>query len=259
MDRKYGRKRDVHDDRDKIFRSSLSPKVIPRRVDLRPFMGPIKDQGNEGSCTGHAGSSAVEMIYCKYKNAAPLLSPQNLYVNELLDEGSFPEDAGAAPRTICKILNSLGVSEESIEPYTVGKFVKPTDAQVANALKYKLGGYHRITSLQDFLLCLGDPTPWPVPIGFDVYASFETDQVANTGMMPVPDTSHETLMGGHETLGVGYDLDMKCSDGSLGVAIVQNSYGASWGDHGVFYMPLKVLGDANMASDKWIIHPGHWS
>lgn len=258
MDRKYGRARDVHDDRDKLFRSSLSPQAIPRRVDLRPFMGPIKNQGHEGSCTGHAGSSAVEMIYRKYKNASPILSPQNLYVNELLLEGTFPQDNGAMPRSICQVLNSLGVCEESVEPYVVGKFVKPTAAQAANALKYKLGGYHRLTSLQDFLLCLGDPTPWPVPIGFDVYESFETDAVSNGGMMPVPDTKREQLLGGHETLGVGYDLDMKASDGSLGMAIVQNSYGADWGSSGCFFMPLRVLGDASMASDKWIIHPGHW-
>ena len=40
---------------------------VPQQVDLREWSGPIKDQGEEGSCTGHAFSSAREWIARKYE------------------------------------------------------------------------------------------------------------------------------------------------------------------------------------------------
>ena len=62
MKRQFGMKRDVHDVRDRIYRGPRAPCVVPQLIDLREFGGPIKDQGEEGSCTGHAFSSAREWI-----------------------------------------------------------------------------------------------------------------------------------------------------------------------------------------------------
>lgn len=252
MDRKYGRAKDFADYRDTFLPPRFRAVRLPPVVDERASGGPIKDQRHLGSCTGHAGSESLEWQFRKYLKAAPILSPLNLYVNELRTEGTFPDDNGAMPRTICQVLKSIGVCEESVEPYTdKGGFTAPTDAQTANAAKYKIGGYHRLQGLQDVLLCLGDPTPWPVLIGFDVYESFETDIVSNTGKMPTPDTKREQLLGGHEVLGLGYNMADK-------VVICQNSYGAAWGDKGFFYMPFEVIGNADMVSDLWIAHVGSW-
>jgi hypothetical protein len=65
MNRKFGAKRDVHDVRDRMYRGARAPFVVPQEVDLREFGGPVKDQGEEGSCTGHAFSSAREWIAWK--------------------------------------------------------------------------------------------------------------------------------------------------------------------------------------------------
>src|SRR3979411_1778802 len=98
MIRKFGAVRDVHDVRDRMYRASPPTLSIPLHVDLREWGGPIKDQGEEGSCTGHAFSSAREWIARKYEKASPILSPQCLYVEELIADGSFPKYERAMPR-----------------------------------------------------------------------------------------------------------------------------------------------------------------
>ena len=50
MERKFGALRDVHDVRDRMYRAaSARPTVL--HVDLPEWGGPVKDQGEEGSCT----------------------------------------------------------------------------------------------------------------------------------------------------------------------------------------------------------------
>jgi hypothetical protein len=163
--RKFGALRDVHDVRDRMYRPARRPAPVPQHVDLRQWAGPIKDQGDEGSCTGHAFSSAREWMARRYERTSPILSPQCLYVEELLADGSFPKDEGAMPRTGCQVLTAKGCCETALYPYVAGKFTAPTPEQSQNALKYKTGAYHRIGTLPDFLSCLADATPWPVLVG----------------------------------------------------------------------------------------------
>lgn len=248
--RKFGTLPDVHDVRDRMYRTSSLSRPIPQRVDLREWGGPIKDQGEEGSCTGHAFSSAREWIARKYEKDSPVLSPQYLYVEELIVNGSFPEDDGAMPRTCCQVLTAKGCCEASLYPYVAGKLIAPTPDQTQNAGKYKTGAYHRIGTLPDFLSCLADPTPWPILVGFVVYASFITQQVADTGIMPIPKPG-EQQQGGHEVLCLGYDFATQ-------MALIQNSWGEDWGQQGYFWMPFSTI--ASPETDLWIVHTGGpWS
>jgi C1A family cysteine protease len=246
MIRKLGALRDVHDVRDQMYRASRLAPSVPLHVDLREWGGPIKDQGEEGSCTGHAFSSAREWIARKYEKASPILSPQCLYVEELIADGSFPKDDGAMPRTGCQVLTAKGCCEASLYPYVAGQFTAPTPAQAQNALKYKTGAYHRIGSLRDFLSCLADPTAWPVLVGFAVYESFMSQQVADTGVMPIPKPGEER-QGGHEVLCLGYDFPKQ-------LALMQNSWGDGWGQRGYFWMPFEVISSPD--TDLWMVHTG---
>ncbi len=246
MTRKFGARRDVHDVRDRKYRASPRPEPIPQHVDVREWSGPIKDQGEEGSCTGHAFSSAREWIARKYEKSSPILSPQFLYAEELIAEGRFPGDEGAMPRTGCRVLAAKGCCETALYPYAAGQLTMATTEQLQNALRYKTGAYHRIESLSDFLRCLADATPWPVAVGFTVYESLMTQQVADTGVMPIPKLG-EWQRGGHEVLCVGYDLPKQ-------LALMQNSWGDGWGQGGYFWMPFDVVASAD--TDLWMVHTG---
>ncbi|MGB8012514.1 MAG: C1 family peptidase [Terriglobales bacterium] len=244
--RKFGALRDVHDVRDRMYRTALPARPVPPHVDLREWGGAIKDQGEEGSCTGHAFSSAREWMARKYEKSSPVLSPQCLYAEELLASGDFPNDDGAMPRTGCQVLTAHGCCETALYPYVAGKITRPTPEQSENALKYRTGGYHRIGTLTDFLSCLADSRPWPVLVGFTVYESFLSDQVAESGIMPVPQPG-EQQQGGHEVLCLGYDVAKQ-------LALIQNSWGKGWGQRGYFWMPFAVIKAAD--TDLWLVHTG---
>lgn len=226
------------------------------QADLRKFCGPVKNQGSEGSCTAHAGTSAAELINRMYLKSSPVFSPQYTYVRELLLDGDFPNDDGSDGETLCQTLIVNGCCEESLFPYVAGQIIKPTSAQDANAATHKLGAYHGLTGSQVALSVLGDPVPWPVEVGFEVFESFESDETAETGVMSVP-KSGEQVLGGHEVLMVGFDVSSypvirpkNCPP----AALIQNSWGMGWGIEGFFWMPLAIL-DAP-STDLKIVHSG---
>jgi hypothetical protein len=230
---------------------------LPVTVDTRTSCGPVKDQGSEGACTAHAGTSAREWIGRRYlKQPTKVFSPQYVYAKELIAQGDFPQDDGSDGTTLCGVLTSSGCCELDLYPYVPGQINMPTVAQDQNAVAFRLGAYHGLQGSQTALSVLGDPTPWPVEIGFTVYESFESDELAETGIMPIPAPSEEQI-GGHEVLMVGYDV------GSVptlrpancpAAALIQNSWGTSWGIGGFFWMPLQIL-DAQ-DSDLKIAHSG---
>src|SRR5271170_3870095 len=77
------------------------PTSYPLYGDLSPFDGPIKDQGQEGSCTGHAFSEYAEWVVRKYfpGNGPLIFSPQFLYALALMADGNFPNDDGSDGET----------------------------------------------------------------------------------------------------------------------------------------------------------------
>lgn len=230
---------------------------FPTAVDLRPSCGPVKDQGNLGSCTGHAFSSAMEWIFRKYLGKQPILSPLYLYAQELKSDGNFPNDEGSDGVTGCNVAVASGCCEDSLYPDASQKILEPTVAQNVNAAQYRMGAYHGLSGSGTALSILGDPTPWPVEIGFTVYDSFESDEVANSGVMPMPG-SGESVLGGHEVLMVGYDVGATPTlrpKGSLPSALIQNSWGTGWALEGFFWMPLAMLDSPD--TDLKILHSGH--
>ena len=86
----------------------------------------------------------------------------------------------------------------------------------------------------------------PFVVGIVVYESFESDTVAKSGYVPMPNVTSEAMLGGHAVLCVGYN-DIKK------VWIMRNSWGTSWGDRGYFYLPYAYLLDNTLTSDLWNI------
>ena len=244
MKMKYGWKPQLPDARDYQFKVE-APIVLPPVIDLRTTCPPIVDQGDLGSCTANSIANAHYFDQLKQKEKAFMPSRLFIYYNERAMEGSVPYDAGANIRDGIKTINVQGVCRETTWPYIISKFTKkPTKYSYTQAMAHQSLLYQAVgQNMTDMKTCLA--TGYPFVFGFSVYESFESQQVSNTGIVPLP-SKNESLLGGHAVLCVGYDDSKQWF-------IVMNSWGTSWGDKGYFYIPYAYLTDANLASDFWTI------
>ena len=241
---KYGWIRQKPDFRDQLF-TLTAPVWTHPTCDLRPQDSPIYDQGQLGSCTGNATAGAVE--FARRKEGLPDFEPSRLfaYYNGRAIEGTTSVDAGAEIRDVIKGVVKYGVCPETEWPYDISKFADaPPSTVYADAHRDHVIRYSVVHQTQVGLktcLSLG----FPVVFGFTVYDSFESDQVAKTGIVPMP-SKDETVVGGHAVMAVGYDDNLQ-------QVTVRNSWGSGWGDHGYFHMPYKYIFNPNLASDFWMI------
>ena len=242
MNRKYGWKRQLPDHRDQLYK----PEVLslPSFVKLGN-LPPIKDQGDLGSCTAHGLTSAVEFLELKDGHPLTLLSRLFLYYNERALEGTIKSDAGADIRDGIKTLKKNGDCDEKHWPYNVRAFAKrPTKTAYRVALAHDVIKYAAIgNNVNPLKSCLA--AGFPFVFGFSVYDSFESDEVAASGVVPMP-LPMESCLGGHCVYCVGYDD----RDGTF---LCANSWGNSWGQAGFFQIPYAYLSNQNLASDFWTI------
>ena len=160
-------------------------------------------------------------------------------------EGTTDDDAGAEIRDGMKSVSNQGVCPESEWDYDTTKFtIKPTDQCYQDALNNKITSYQRITqNLNQMKGCLA--SGYPFVLGISIYESFESDDVAKTGVVPMPSTL-ESQLGGHAIMCVGYNDDNQ-------QFIIRNSWGDTWGDKGYFFLPYTYVLDENLAADFWTI------
>jgi C1A family cysteine protease len=238
MPRIYSLKADKEDNRDLLFSTHFAvtaPPVFPDIIDLRPQMSPVVNQLSLGSCTANAIVSGLRE-YLLLKAGLPLtpLSRLFLYWQERNLEGTIPTDAGAYIRDGLKSLQQIGVSPEEDFPYNVDTFtLSPTDKAVADAARFSITSYYRITNGAIDAIKTSLVNSFPVVIGIQVYDSFESQAVSDTGIVPMPNTTIENLLGGHAVLIVGYK-----QIAGIWYWIVRNSWGDTWGDKGYFYLPF---------------------
>ena len=244
----YGYIPDVQDERDFMFqavRPAAAP--LPPSIDLRSLCSPVRDQGQLGSCTGFAIAAGLRE-FLQIKLGVPLapLAPLFVYYEERFLEHTVNQDAGAQPRDGMKVLTKIGVSPEADDPYNVAMFTnKPSAKAATDAAKFKIAAYHRLKTLKDVQGALAGGNG--IVMGFKVYESFESDNVAKTGKMPMPAAS-EAVVGGHAVFIAGYQTDSSTSGG--GYLIVKNSWSRGWGDSGYFYMPYAYV-QPSLVSDLW--------
>ncbi len=250
MERKiagYGWNRDLPDGRD--FMYGAPPEVVsklPESVDLRPGCPPVYDQGQLGSCTANAIGGALEFAQIEEKKTNPF-TPSRLFIyyNERVIEHTVDSDSGAQIRDGVKSVHQLGAPPETDWPYDINKFTqKPPEQAFTDAKNYQAIVYQRLTpTLGQLKGCLA--SGFPFIFGFTVYESFESQEVASTGHLGMPQTNEKQL-GGHAVLAVGYE-------DSSQTFIVRNSWGTDWGIQGYFTMPYPYLLQGTLASDFWTI------
>ncbi|HTY12045.1 MAG TPA: C1 family peptidase [Bacteroidota bacterium] len=241
----YGWVPDLPDHQDLLYSQARAvPPSLPASVDLRSKCPPVENQGELGSCTANALAGALEFI--ELKNGTPLVDVSRLFIyfNERAIEHTIMSDSGAQIRDGIKSLAKQGVCPEKKWPYVISKFEdKPTPACYAEAKKRLITSYHRILTLDEMRTCLAEG--FPFVFGFTVYESFESQKVAQTGVVNMPLPGERTV-GGHAVVGIGYaDSDRRF--------IVRNSWGKDWGEQGYFTIPYDYLANRNLADDFWTI------
>ena len=238
---------DMPDQRDHLYAAPIETMIaLPSNVDLRPQCPPVYDQGQLGSCTANGIAGAIQFDRMK-QQLKPDFTPSRLFVyyNERVMEHTVNSDSGAAIRDGIKSVGVKGDCPETEWPYDISKYAhKPPPTCYQDALKYKAVQYQSLVQiLSQMKGCLA--SGYPFVFGFTVYESFESPQVAQTGVVPMP-AQAEKVLGGHCVLAVGYDDSQQRF-------IIRNSWGTGWAMQGYCTMPYAYLTDANLASDFWTI------
>lgn len=217
--------------------------ALPRSIDLQDQCPEVYNQGDLGSCTANAAAGLAQFLMKKEKLGNWMPSRLALYYWNRLQEGTVGEDSGASLHDAMNSMVKYGVPHESLWPYNVSKFtVKPTKNVWSDAywhmIKHGLSVKQNLNAIKT---CLA--SGYPIIFGFAIFESFESNDFATTGIMPMPKEGEE-ILGGHAVMAVGYDDDTR-------MIKVRNSWGTSWGKGGYFFMPYDFITSSNYCDDFW--------
>jgi hypothetical protein len=230
-------------------------------MDNLALMGVVLNQGQQGACTAHSEAGDREFLHNKQLAflgqkivpcPAGLFSPSFTYYQERVIDGTISQgDCGSTIKTSCQVGQLYGNALRSQMPYSDSDFsTAPTAVILADAKVFPTGSYHTLTTVDDVKSVIA--SGYNVKIGFTVYESFESDEMAQTGIWS-PDPSTEQVLGGHAVLGIGYDDTV--NGGSL---LVRNSWGADWGKAGNFYLRYEDVANSQVVTDLFTQHLGKW-
>jgi C1A family cysteine protease len=218
-----------------------------------PVKFPAYDQGSIGSCSANA-------ICAAYRIQAPsntTIDPSRmfLYYVERAMEGFIGQEGAILDDGFTAVQNT-GICKESTWPYVISQEnVKPSNSAYIESSYNRIISWGVISATTASSLITGIKQVLvankPVVIGIMIYESFESDAVANTGIVPLPNTQTELSFGGHALCIVGYD-DLKQS------FLVLNSWGTEWGtsqpgdssgNRGFCYIPYTYISNPDLCDE----------
>jgi hypothetical protein len=245
---------DPVDFRDKPY----SPGLVEIKAFLDPLPIPdefIREQGAEGSCTGHALAAAIDVqnrrrrtdFIAKGMSGAQIdaLVPEQVSARMIYEcakaYDEFPEDGlqGSSVRGAIKGFFHNGVCSEALAPYVDGdKKWRLTVERAKDARKTSLGSYLRLRHiLYDYHAALCE-------VG-SIYASAIVHdgwlQPAD-GRIALAERDKRRIIGAHAFAIIGYDADG---------FIVLNSWGAKWGENGIAHWSYEDWQEHVL--DAWVL------
>lgn len=248
MNHGYGCQKDSIDNRDFKFGEKLQQQVTRhKKIDLRINYPYVFNQMTLGGCTAFAsGTLAHYLMLQENKNKAVIPAHLALYFWTRILENTVSWDSGASVRNAVKTIHKYGTPNNQLFPYDPKKYLIAPQKPVQDDAKLRVfNAYYRLNqTLDELKTCLS--MGYPFVFGFSVYDSFESESVANTGIVPIPQPN-ETFLGGHAVICLGYEEDTQRF-------ICRNSWSSNWGDKGDFYLPYAYITNKNLASDFWTAH-----
>lgn len=220
--------------------TSVVPKELGTKVDLRQFCSHVEDQRTLGSCGPNAVVGGLELLEIERGDKFVDLSRLFVYYNARAAMQETDQDNGSYIRDVMNSLSTFGTCSELEWPYdTSAAFTRPSWKSYRDAYAHRINKFYKIFTIGDDRIAEIESAlraRCPVVFGTNVFESF----YHCTGTVVMPGGN---LLGGHALLIVGFDSDSK-------FFIVRNSWGTSWGDVGYCYMPYEYLDAAN-SDDFW--------
>jgi C1A family cysteine protease len=221
------------------FASTFSNNNLPSQVDLSPYLPPIGNQGNKGSCvawaTAYYAKTSSEAIMKNYSSgqlnsASFQLSPEYLFDN-IPDDQKNPGCNGTMFENAFNVLQQKGVATLATVPYDFN--CRPFGTQASwdqDAAHHKIQSFRSLgnTTAQEIKSYLANK--YPVLIGAKVSDAFMNWKPSD-GVFK--NTSMQNAQG-HALTIVGYD------DAKNAFKIV-NSWGKEWGDNGFIWVDYDYL------------------
>lgn len=221
---------------------------LPPKVDLRPRMTPVENQGGTNSCVANAVAGAYEYLAKRHRgDDAYDVSRMFIYYNARKRSESEHEDEGSIIADAIESLREHGACSEGTWPYDEAAVnEEPSPDAYEEASQFLVEEMQQVpTDLDAWRHCLAEGLP--IIFGISLFKSF--DQHRRPGVVPMPSAreSSRESHGGHAMLCVGYSDPDK-------LFIVRNSWGPDWGDGGYCYIPYGYLtSDKFNSGDSWII------
>jgi hypothetical protein len=241
-----------YDSRDYLYPEAFATATLPPRVDLRAYAGEIEDQGVIGSCTANSTVSALELILKragKYENLSRLF----LYYTTREYENRIGQD-GAVLRDALKMANKRGLPLESSYQYNISAVDKKPSPFVYKEAKQRLVSSYeavrvvrgeRASTINNIKAALAAGHPVVIALRVFNYIFSIKGPLETHGRIDTTKPGNLDYVGNHAATIVGYDTAV-----FGGMFIVENSWGASWGDNGYWGMPFTGVDNIYEA---WVI------
>jgi hypothetical protein len=221
---------------------------LPPRVDLRPGLTQVENQGQTSSCVANAVAGAYEYLVKRHRgDDAYDVSRLFIYYNARKISGTEAEDGGSQIQDAIAGLKEFGACSEASWPFDEGAVnAEPEGNAYDEAAAFLVEHTEAVpVELASWKHALAEGHP--IVFGILLFESFDAQR--KKGLVPLPSTregSRESH-GAHAMLCVGYsDKDQ--------VFVVRNSWGTSWGDDGYCYIPYAyVMNPKFNLGDSWII------
>lgn len=228
--------------------------TLPASVDLRHLLPPVYDQGQTSSCGGCAGAGMMNFLF-----QGTVFSPLQIYWITRVLEGDPQVDGGVITSDVLKAIQQNGAITESMWPLIPDNVLKTPPTPHPG---FRIGSYAQLLGVHDYMACLA--MGFPFMLGFEVPESLDGEQVDKTSILTRPDLSKEQIIGGHDTLVVGYMTNFRNSaimrastiDPALvddTMLLIRNSWGKDWSkqEEGHFWMPLSYAISPTTGGDAW--------
>jgi len=199
---------------------------LPVKVDWTEQVTEVKDQGQEGSCTGFSVTALKE--FQEWREYGKKFDFSERWAYEFAkEEDEFPGSSyeGSTIRGAMKALEKHGICPEEFWPYVPGKKGQPDEQAAARAYPFRIEKYRSLTiPKKDIrLIKRGLHETGPVALGVAVHSTWF--DVKEEGIIRPRFT--EDILGYHAILAVAYDEKF---------LKFKNSWGTGWGAQGYGFL-----------------------